>query len=200
MDCQMKRNSLGSKFALAAGLTSAVYAGPIQSIEAATVENIAGIGSQGFSGDGGLATEAQLNFPTGLLRGPEGALYVCDTGNHRIRKITSDGKITTVAGTGEAGWSGDGGPAIKARLNEPYEIRFDHEANMLWVERASHLVRKLASKTGIISTVAGNGTAGFSGEGGPAVKAQLNEPHSLGIDKAGDIFICDVKNNRLRKV
>src|SRR5689334_7606410 len=96
----------------------------------ATISTLAGSGTKGFAGDGGLATAAQLADPSGLARGPDGALYLCDTANHRIRKITRDGKITTVAGTGEKGCSGDGGPATAAQLHEPYEVRFDRTGNI----------------------------------------------------------------------
>jgi streptogramin lyase len=168
--------------------------------ERLTISTLAGTGIKGFSDEGGPATEAQLNDPTGIARGPDGALYICDTGNHRIRKVTSDGRIVTIAGTGVAGWSGDGGPATSAKLNEPYEVRFDAAGNIFWVERLSHSVRKCDAKTGIISTIAGTGTAGFSGDGGPATAAQLSDPHSIGFDKAGDLHICDVKNHRIRKV
>jgi streptogramin lyase len=164
------------------------------------IDNFAGNGSKGYSGDGGPATDAQLNFPTGISRGPDGALYICDTGNHRVRKVTRDGIITTIAGTGVGGWSGDGGPATAAKLNEPYEVRFDSHGNIFWVERLNHAVRKLDPKTGIISTIAGTGAAGFSGDGGPAIGAQLNEPHSIGFDKADNLYICDVRNHRIRKV
>src|SRR6185436_18488052 len=102
-----------------------------------SISNFAGTGEKGFGGDGGSATKAQLNFPTGIARGPDGALYICDTLNHRIRKVTRDGKISTVAGTGNPGWSGDGGPATAAKLHEPYEVRFDGTGNMFWVERLS---------------------------------------------------------------
>jgi len=165
-----------------------------------TVVTFAGTGAKGFSGDGGAAAKAQLNDPSGIVRGGDGALYICDTANHRIRKVTPDGRIRTIAGTGEAGWSGDGGPATMAKLNEPYEVRVDAAGDLLWVERLSHTIRKCDAKTGTITTVAGNGTAGFSGDGGPARKAQLSEPHSIGLDKAGDLYIADVKNHRVRKV
>ncbi len=177
----------------AVGLTTGVQA-------ASTIGRFAGTGVAGFSGDGGAAVQAQLNDPTGIARGPDGALYVCDTANHRVRKVSPGGTITTVAGTGEPGWSGDGGPATAAKLHEPYEVCFDPAGDVFWVERLSHTVRKLDRKTGIITTVAGNGNAGFSGDGGPATRAQLSDPHSIGFDRAGDLFICDVRNHRLRKV
>jgi DNA-binding beta-propeller fold protein YncE len=175
-------------------------ASPLACVRAAAIRTVAGNGTKGFSGDGAVATAAQLSDPGGIARGPDGALYICDTANHRIRKVTPDGRITTVAGTGEAGWSGDGGPAIAAKLHEPYEVRFDRAGNIYWVERASYSVRRLDPKTGIIATIAGSGTAGFSGDGGPATSAQFNDPHSIGFDRAGDLYICDVKNNRIRKV
>jgi streptogramin lyase len=178
-------------------LSTALSAGAAAPARLATV---AGSGSKGFGGDGGPATEAQLSDPSGITRGPDGSLYICDTANHRIRKVTPDGRIATLAGTGEKGWSGDGGPATAAKLDEPYEVRLDPAGNVYWVERLSHCVRRLDAKTGVVSTVAGTGTAGFSGDGGPASKAELSDPHSIGFDKAGDLYICDVKNHRIRKV
>ena len=169
-------------------------------LPAATISTFAGTGTKGFSGDGGPAAAAQLADPNGVARGPDGALYICDTMNHRVRKVTRDGRITTVAGSGEKGYSGDGGRALAARLNEPYEVRFDRAGNVCWVERVNHLVRKLDVRTGVISTLAGNGTPGFSGDGGPAVKAQLSDPHSLAFDRKGDLYIADVRNQRVRKV
>jgi streptogramin lyase len=167
---------------------------------AAEIRTIAGNGAKGFSGDGGPAARAQLNNPFGLVRGPDGALYICDTDNHRIRKIAPDGTISTVAGTGERGWSGDGGSALAAKLNEPYEVRFDAAGNLYWCERMSHTVRCMDARTGTVSTVAGNGAAGFGGDGGPASKAQLSQPHSIAIDRDGALYICDIANHRIRRV
>ena len=178
--------------------SSVAHADPTNRV--VVVQNLAGTGSKGFSGDAGPATGAQLNFPTGITRGPDGSFYFCDTSNHRIRRLTADGKISTVAGSGQPGWSGDGGPALAAKLHEPYEVRFDASGNMFWVERLSHCVRKLDVKSGIVTTIAGTGTPGFSGDGGAATNAQLNEPHSIGFNKDGDLFICDVKNHRIRRV
>ncbi len=160
----------------------------------------AGTGVKGFSGDGGPAANAQVNNPFGLARGPDGALYICDCDNQRIRKVAADGTISAVAGNGTRGYSGDGGLAKDAALNEPYEVRFDKMGNVFFVERLNAVVRRVDTKTGVISTVAGTGQPGFSGDGGPAVQAQLNEPHSIGFDRAGDLYICDIKNHRIRKV
>ena len=167
---------------------------------AAQIETFAGTGVKGFSGDGGPAAQAQLNNPFGLARGPDGVLYFCDTDNQRVRQIAHDGTITTFAGNGTRGYAGDGGTALAAALNEPYEVRFDKAGNVFFVERLNAVVRRVDRKTGVISTVAGTGQPGFSGDGGPAVKAQLNEPHSIGFDRAGDLYICDIKNHRIRKV
>ena len=164
------------------------------------IVTVAGNGTAGYSGDGGPAVQAQLNQPFGVARGPDGHLYICDTGNHVIRSVAADGTIATVAGSGEAGYSGDGGPALEARLNEPYEIRFDREGNLLFVERVNHVVRSVDRRTGLISTLAGTGEEGFSGDGGPAVEARLSQPHSIQVGPSGNLFICDIGNHRVRKV
>lgn len=184
----MKPILLCLSFFLFAGIASAE----------STVRTFAGTGTKGFSGDGGLTIRAQLNDPTGISLGRDGALYICDTANHRIRKVSADGKITTIAGTGEPGWSGDGGLATEAKLHSPYEVRTDAAGNLFWVERLSHTVRKCDVKTGIVSTIAGTGTAGFSE--GAGIKAQLNDPHSIAFDSRGDLYIADVKNHRIRKL
>ena len=160
----------------------------------------AGTGQLGYSGDQAAATAAQLNNPYGLTRGPDGALYVCDMGNHVIRRVAGDGTISSVAGTGQAGYSGDGGPALQAELNEPYEVRFDRAGNMVFVEMKNHLVRRVDAKTQRISTIAGRGRPGFSGDGGPATEATFQQPHSIQFDAFGNLFICDIGNHRIRKV
>ena len=125
---------------------------------------------------------------------------MCDTDNQRVRKIAPDGIVITVAGNGTRGYSGDGGPATQAALNEPYEVRFDPAGHLFFVERLNHLVRRVDAKTGVISTVAGTGKPGFGGDAGPATAAQFHEPHSIGFDRAGDLYICDIKNHRVRRV
>lgn len=161
---------------------------------------MAGTGAKGYSGDGGAAIAAQLNNPFGMVRGPDGALYICDTDNHVIRRVAPDGTISTVAGNGQRGYAGDGGPALKASLNEPYEVRFDGDANLFFVERMNHIVRRVDAKTQIISTFAGTGQAGFSGDDGPATRGQMNQPHSLQFGPDGTLYICDILNHRIRQV
>lgn len=170
-------------------------------LSAQTTVTIAGTGSPGFSGDGGPGTQAQINNPYGLVVGPDGALYFCEIGNHRVRRLDLKTRIiSTAAGTGQKGYSGDGGPALAASLNEPYEVRFDEAGNMYLVEMQNHVVRRVDAKTHIITTIAGTGVAGFGGDGGPAVKAQLRQPHSIAFDQRGNLLICDIGNHRIRRV
>lgn len=170
-------------------------------VNGAEVVTIAGTGEEQYVGDGGPATEAPVSGPFGVVVGPDEAVYVCEIGNHVIRRIDPEaGIITTVAGTGEKGYAGDGGSATQAKLNEPYEVRFDAGGNMYFVEMMNHLVRRVDGKTGRISTVAGNGQPGFSGDRGPATDAKLNRPHSITLDNEGNIYICDIGNHRVRRV
>jgi len=167
----------------------------------AQVKTLAGIGKAGFSGDGGPGTAAALANPYGLAIGPDGALYICEVDNHRIRRLDlATQKVSTVAGNGQRGYSGDGGPALAASLNQPYEIRFDRDGNLFFVEMQNHLVRRVEAKTRIISTVAGTGVAGFFGDGGPATEAQLRQPHSISFDREGLLYIADIGNHRIRRV
>lgn len=175
--------------------------GPTGSLSAAEVVTIGGTGSHDYGGDGGPAIQAGIGGPFGVIIGPDGALYVCETENHSVRRIDlKTGVITTVAGTGKAGYSGDNGPATQATCREPYEIRFDSLGSMYFVEMKNHLVRKVDARTGLISTVAGTGKPGFSGDDGPATAAALNVPHSIVLDAADNIYIADIGNHRLRQV
>jgi len=170
-------------------------------LPAQTTVTIAGNGTPGFSGDGGAATQAQINNPYGLVIGPDGALYFCEIGNHRVRRLDLKSQvISTFAGSGQKGYSGDGGPALEASLNEPYEVRFDTAGNLYFAEMQNHVVRRVDAKTRVITTVAGTGTAGFSGDGGPATRALLRQPHSIAFDAEGRLLICDIGNLRIRRV
>lgn len=158
------------------------------------IETIAGNGKPGYAQD-------KLNNPYGLVIGPDGALYICDIDNHLVRRLDLEtGRLTTVAGNARMGYSGDGGPATAARLNQPYEVRFDKAGNMYFVEMKNHIVRRVDAKTRIITTIAGTGKPGFSGDGGPATSAELNQPHSIQFDPDGNLLICDIANHRIRRV
>src|SRR5439155_19555376 len=128
-------------------------------------------------------------------------LYFCDLDNQRIRRLDLGTRRTrTIAGDGRKGYSGDGGPATAASLNMPHEIQFDPAGHLYIAERDSHVIRKIDGRTGVISTFAGTGVAGFSGDGGPATSAQLRQPHSIAIDAKGRLLICDIGNHRTRRV
>jgi len=168
----------------------------------ADVRTIGGNGRQTYSGDRGTALDAGIGGPFGLAVGPEGAVYVCSIASHCIRRIDeSTGLITTFAGCGSMGYDGDGKPANRALCNEPYEVRFDAAGNMFFVEMQNHVVRRVDAGTKLISTVAGiGGQPGFSGDGGKAVKARLKQPHSIALDGAGNLYIADIGNHRIRRV
>ena len=163
------------------------------------ITTVAGNGTPGFSGDGGPATNAQLNGPFGVVPDTAGNIYVLDALNNRIRKVDTAGTITTFAGTGVFGFFGDGGPATAAQLGEVQGARFDAAGNLYVPQCGDAAIRKIDTN-GIITTVAGNGTDGFSGDGGVATAAQLDCPSGVAIDAAGELFIADYLNNRIRKV
>jgi streptogramin lyase len=169
-------------------------------ITAAEIRTVAGTGVKGSAGDGGPATAAQIDNPFGVIRGPDGNLWFCEYTGQRVCKITADGKLHVVAGSGQKGYSGDGGPALQATFNLPHEIRFDKKGDLYIVDMTNHAVRRVDMKTGVITTFAGNGKAGYAGDGGPAKDAQFKQPHSIHFDPAGDLYICDIGNNVIRKV
>ncbi len=170
-------------------------------VQAQYITTIVGTGTPAYSGDGGAATAAQLHGQFGLGIDGAGNIYIADTGNHCIRKVTiATGIITTVAGTGTAGFSGDGGAATAARMNTPTSVVIDASDNIYIADQFNHRVRMVDASTGLISTVAGTGTPGFSGDGGSAVAAKLNRPYGVALDAAGDLYIADRSNNRVRKL
>ena len=162
-----------------------------------TITTIAGLGTAGVSGDGGQATSAQLNKPRGVAVDAQGNVYVANEDGNRVRKV-SGGVITTVAGTGTLGYSGDGGQATSAQLNGPVGVAVDGQGNLYIADRGNNRIRKVSG--GIITTVAGNGTMGYSGDGGQATSAQVNQPYGIALDAQGNLYIADYQNYRVRKV
>jgi sugar lactone lactonase YvrE len=159
----------------------------------------AGTGERGRGGEGVKALESAFAFPCDVRLDSKGNIFVADLENHRIRKITRDGVVTTVAGTGVPGYSGDGGPALNAQLNSPWGILIDKQDNLLIADSNNDVVRRVGSD-GIIRTIAGNGQEGYEGDGGPATSAKLNTPQSLAVDSAGRIYIGDEHNDAIRVV
>lgn len=162
------------------------------------ITTIAGTGVIGYTGDGGAATNARLYSPSGMAIDISGNVYLCDYGNNVVRKITAAGVISTFAGTGIAGYTGDGGPATAARFKSVQDVVIDAAGNFILADTKNHVVRKI-NTAGIISTLAGTGIAGFSGDGGPATLANFKEPGGFGIDPTGNLHIADVHNHRIRK-
>jgi sugar lactone lactonase YvrE len=171
----------------------------VRKIDASGVITLfAGTGTAGFGGDGGPAAKALLNLPYGLAADSAGNIYVADLGNNRVRRIAADGTILTIAGSGKSGSMGDGGTATEAQLHSPRNITLDTAGNLYISEFEGHRVRQV-TPTGQISTVAGTGTAGLSGDGGPATAAQLGYPAGLALDNHGTLFVADSQNQRIRR-
>jgi uncharacterized protein (TIGR03437 family) len=166
------------------------------------ITTVAGNGTADFSGDGGPATSAAFNGPAGIVVDAAGNLYITDDYNNRVRRVTPDGIITTVAGNGTRGYSGDHGAATSAALNDPYGIAVDAAGNVYIADRGNYRIRCVTPWRGggIITTVAGNGAHGFSGDGGPATSAAMNGPVGIAVDAAGNLYIADLDNNRIRRV
>ena len=162
------------------------------------IETLAGNGFN-TSRDGPVEI-ASLANPFGVIRGPDGDIWFCEYDGHKVRKITQEGNIVTIVGTGQAGYDGDDGPALEAQLNRPHEIRFDRSGNLFIADMSNHAIRKVNASSGKITTMAGTGKAGFSGDGGLATDAQLKDPHSIQFGPDGDLYIADVGNHRIRHI
>ena len=166
-----------------------------------TISTVAGNGTRGVSGDGGPGTSASLAYPYGVAVDGGGNLLIADTYNYRIRRLAAGtGVITTLAGTGVEGFSGDGGPATSASLASPYGVAVDGGGNVLIAFTEIHRIRRLAADTGVITTVAGNGVGGFSGDGGPGTSASLRYPAGVAVDGGGNVLIADTYNHRIRRL
>lgn len=162
--------------------------------------NLAGTGKAGFHGEGGPALEAELNNPFGVIRGPDGCIWFCEYSGNLVRRINSDGTLRTVVGDGNKGYQGDGGPARQASLNLPHEIRFGPDGKLYIADMGNHVIRRVDLETDRIDTIAGNGEPGYAGDGGPAVRANLKQPHSIQFGPDGILYICDIGNHAIRSV
>src|SRR5580658_3360233 len=163
-----------------------------------TITTIAGTGTAGYTGDGGSATSAELSGPVRIIIGPSNTIYFCDGVNDLVRKISS-GTISTFAGDGTVGYTGDNAAATKAELDGPTGLAFDSSGN-LYIADATNNVIRMVSTSGTITTFAGNNTAGFDGDGGLAVDAEISNPTAVAVDKFNNVFIADAGNNLIRKV
>ena len=165
------------------------------------ITTFAGTGTPGYSGDGGPASAAQLNYPMSVCADASGNVYIPDRFNHRIRKVDAvTGIISTIAGTGTPGYSGDGGPAGTAQLHYPAGISIDLAGNLYVADLSNYRIRKIDAVTGIITTIAGTGVATYSGDGGPATAAALRLPLDMHVDASGNVFIVDHLDHRIRKI
>ena len=169
----------------------------IREVSTGVITTIVGNGAGGFNGDNGPAASTNVSAPAAVAVDRAGNLYIADTGSNRIRRV-SNGVVTTVAGNGTLGFKGDNGPAISAQLYTPTGVAVDPAGNLYIADTFSNRIRRVSS--GVITTVAGNGTAGFSGDNGPATFAQLSAPKSIAVDSAGNLYIADTSNNCIRKV
>ena len=162
------------------------------------LRTLAGNRTRSYSGDDGRAVEAALNNPSGVCLDNSGSVYIADTDNHRVRRVTPDGRIQTVAGNGTAGYSGDGGPAERAALNGPTAVEVDASGNLYIADMENHRIRRVSD--GVITTLAGDGRPGYSGDGGPAANARLDLPADLALGADRQLFILDKRNRRIRRI
>ena len=167
---------------------------------AGVLTTFAGSGVQGYSGDNGPAKAAELDSPQGLALDAAGNLYIADSHNHRIREVATGGTITTFAGTGVAGFSGDNGQASAAQFDLPTALAFDSAGNLYVADTNNHRIRRIAATTAVVTTIAGNGMEAFAGDNGLATAASIDSPNGLAIDPAGNLYIADTHNGRVREV
>jgi len=191
--------SLRSKLLNAVLLSAFVVGSSTAPAQSEKIQTIAGTGSYGFSGDAGPATAAAIDTVYAIAADSQGNLYLADSWNNRIRKVAANGIIATIAGTGEPGFSGDGGVATAAKLNCPRGIAVDGQGNLYISDSGNSRIRKI-SATGTITTVAGTGTAGFAGDGGPATSAQISYPRGLAVKSDGTLYFADGLNFRIRMI
>ena len=184
-----------------AGAIAVAGAARVARAQQKRVRTIVGTGTAGSQQDPVDAVQALVNNPYGIVIGPDGALYFCEVDTGRTRQLDlGTRRLTTIAGNGQKAYAGDRGPALAASFSAPHEIRFDAQRNLFVVERDAHVVRRIDAKTNLVSTLAGTGAAGFSGDGGPAASAQFRMPHSIAFDAAGNLLVCDIANSRIRVV
>ncbi len=163
------------------------------------ISTYGGTGTAGYTNDGFPATTARINHPQGLHLTSAGDLYVADSNNHAIRKISAAGIITTFAGTGTSGYTGNGGLATSARLNTPEAVHLAPSGDVYIADTGNNVIRKVAVGSGIISTIAGT-VAGFAGDGGPATSAKLDSPRGLAVAPSGIYYVADKNNHRIRRI
>ena len=173
--------------------------GGILQVNPGSLKVIAGDGTAGYTGDGGQATAAELNVPNGIGFDPSGNLYIADLGANVVRKVDTAGKITTFAGNGTGGYTGDGGPATSAELFQPFSVESDAAGNIYIEDTGNNVIRKV-NTSGVISTFAGNGTMGFSGDGGPATAAEFNQPQGARFDSKGNLYVPQCLRSAVRKI
>jgi len=169
-------------------------------VSSGIITTVAGNGTIGYSGDGGLAIDAELFAPTGVTFDASYNLFIADFNNNVIRKINTNGIISTIAGNGALGYSGDGGQATSAKLSSPRQIAFDTSGNLCFSDEGNYVIRKIIISTGIIATVVGTGTGGYSGDGGMATAATLGQTGGLCFDRLNNLYITDTDTNVIRKI